>query len=355
MLDPAAFGLTLADEDLPKQLEAALAAAGHCPEPWLGAGLAPLLGRAGKRFRPALVFTSAGCGKEPDLRTAVSCAAAVELIHLSSLVHDDLMDEADGRSGVPTLHASLGPEAAILGGDFLLAAGARLLADVSGTAVGVCLRAYADMCQGQAREMSNRYRINIGMEDYLLAVSGKTAAIMEAACRLGGLCSGLPEVQVEALGQFGHSLGMVFQLVDDLMDVVSTEELWGKPVEHDMTNGVYTVCILTALEQSPEPVRGPLGRKMSPEQISKGYELARQFGVGPAVSLIDRYVRGAAAAMEALPASRARDELADLPRRYVSDMLGTRVPPQHKSLVSAALEAMPGGAPHAGSALRISV
>ncbi|GAA3777192.1 polyprenyl synthetase family protein [Streptomyces phyllanthi] len=336
MLNPARLGLTLPDETLPERLETAIATAGHCPEPWLDSGLGPLLTRAGKRLRPALVFAAAGCGTAMDLAKAVSCAAAVELIHLSSLVHDDLMDDADSRGGVQTLHVSMGLEAAVLGGDHLMAAGGRLASAVSAAAADTCLEAYADMCTGQARETANRFRTDVTVDGYLHAVNGKTAAVMRASCKLGGLCGGLPDTQVDALARFGESLGMLFQLVDDLMDVVSTEQLWSKPVEHDLANGVYTVCVLAAIRQQPVRMRALLGPGMTPEQVSEAYALARQYGVPTAMDLIERYLREADRAMAALPSSPARSQLAALPRRYVTNVLERLVDPRYRTLLAAA-------------------
>ncbi|MFC8278201.1 polyprenyl synthetase family protein [Streptomyces sp. NPDC057271] len=345
MLNPARLGLTLQDETLPERLEAAIGTAARCPEPWLDSGLGPLLTRAGKRLRPALVFAAAGCGTAADLEKAVSCAAAVELIHLSSLVHDDLMDDADSRGGIQTLHTSKGPEAAVLGGDYLIAAGGRLASTVSAVAADTCLEAYADMCTGQARETANRFRTDVTVDEYLLAVKGKTAAVMRASCKLGGLCGGLPDDQVDALARFGESLGMLFQLVDDLMDVLSTEQLWNKPVEHDVANGVYTVCVLAAMRQQPGRLRALLGADMAPERVSEAYACARQYGVPTAVALIERYLRAVDRAMEALPASPARPQLAALPRRYVTNALERRVDPQYRTLLAAGAAAATRPAP----------
>jgi heptaprenyl diphosphate synthase len=334
MLDPAAFGLTLPDDRLPELLESALMDAGHCPDPWLASGLAPLLRRPAKRLRPALVLATAACGSGPDLTAAVSCAAAVELIHLSSLVHDDLMDDADTRCGIRTLHRDRGPEAAIVGGDFLFAAGLRHAAGVSAHCADVCLEAYVGMCVGQARETSNRFRPGTTMDEYLLAVNGKTAALMRAACRLGGLCAGLPSHQMDALARFGESLGMAFQLVDDLMDVVSTEALWSKPVESDMANGVYTVCVLAALSEASggsDELERLLGPAMTVEQLTEAHAHARQQGVPTALRLIHRHVRTATTAMACLPASTARGQLAALPERYVSAILRHNADPTRLS------------------------
>jgi heptaprenyl diphosphate synthase len=328
------LGVAVTDDLLKQRLESTIADAGRSGVPWLDAGMRPLLTRPGKRLRPALVFASAACGPAADMPAAVNCAASVELMHLSSLIHDDLMDDAATRSGVPTLHATIGRDAAVLGGDFLLAAGGRRAAEASGEAAGLWSRGYQDLCVGQARETSNRYRVDTTIPEYLAAVRGKTAALMSLACRLGGLCGGLTGPQVGALADFGDAFGMVFQLVDDLMDLVSTEQLWAKPVHQDMVNGVYTSSVLATLADPRSPLRDLLGEKMNPTQIGQAHDYARAAGVAVTLDLIDDHVGRAEIAVEALPLSAARARLAALPRRYVRGVLASKVAPAYLPLIS---------------------
>src|ERR1700736_1236437 len=126
MLDPTVRGLTQIDQTAPARLERLLRESARCAQPWLDSGLRLIVRRPGQRLRSALVFAAAACGPRPDMAAALPCAAAVELLHLSSLVHDDLMDDTDSRGGLSTLHISLGVDGAILAGDYLLAISNRL-------------------------------------------------------------------------------------------------------------------------------------------------------------------------------------------------------------------------------------
>ncbi len=326
-----AFGLTAVNPALAERLESTIAAAARCASPWLAGGLRPLLARPGKRLRPALLFATAACGRAMDRAAAVKCAASLELMHLSSLIHDDLMDEADTRGGLPTLHKSIGPAGAIVGGDYLLAIGGRLAAEVAADAAVVWHQSYADLCLGQACETANRYRVDVTTDEYLAAVRGKTAALMRAACRLGALCGWLRPAEVDAFTEFGEAFGMVFQLVDDVMDVFSSPDLWAKPVEQDVPNGVYTPCVLAAFDDrlpGGTRVRDLLGPTMAAHDVRRVYDHVRGAGVAAALVLVDEYVARAESALSRLPASLAVESVAELPRRYVTSVVRSKVDPR---------------------------
>lgn len=337
MLALTELGLPVTDGLRPALLESVLRVAGECPEPRLNEGLRPLLTRPAKRLRPALVFAAAACGPRLSTADALNCAGALELMHLSSLVHDDLMDRSPTRGGQPTLHATAGPDAAILGGDFLLTAGGRLAAEVSAAAAVAWHECYADLCVGQARETANRFRGDVTVEEYLQAINGKTAALMRTACYLGGLSGGLGEPEARALAGFGDAFGMVFQLVDDLMDTVSSEALWSKPVEQDVANGVYTVCVLGAAEHRPE-LRTVLAGELNAADVAHVYQLAREYGIPAALAHIEDQIARAEALLAALPDSPAVDRLAALPRRYLERVLAGKVDPRHARWLHAKLD-----------------
>ncbi|TWP46967.1 polyprenyl synthetase family protein [Lentzea tibetensis] len=329
MLTPVELGLAAVDDELRRRVEKTILANGSCGQPWLDTGMRPLLTRPGKRLRPALVFAAAACGPRFSECDAIACAASVELMHLSSLVHDDLMDDAASRGGLATLHVTRGRDAAILGGDHLLAAGGQLAARVSAAAALAWHQGYSDLCAGQIHETANRYRLDTRMDEYLAAVSGKTGALMRTACRLGALCAGLSEVQVAALATFGDAFGMVFQLVDDLMDLVSTEQLWTKPVGLDLSNGVYTAAVLVSLANPASELSALLRPEMSAADVERAHECARRDGVPFVLELIDEYVALAERVLEVVPDSPARARLVAMPRVYALRAVETKVAREH--------------------------
>lgn len=331
MLTPAPFTFALMDQKHSDLLHQTISMAVQCPEPGLAASLQPLLARPGKRLRPMLAFGTAACGPAPDHAVTVKCAAALELMHLSSLIHDDLMDHAETRSGLPTLHTSAGAGAAIVGGDYLMGVGGRLVAEVSTQAAIVWQRAYIELCLGQARETANSYRTDVTMSEYLAAIRGKTAALTAASCRLGALCGGFGPVDVAAFARFGEAFGMVFQLVDDLMDVVATAEVWAKPVGQDVPNGVYTACVIATIEQArsdDDQFLRLLEPSMNPVQLDHVHDRVRRVGTARALELIDHYVHQAEQALAALPDSSALAALVSLPRGYVRQTV-----PQESTLI----------------------
>ncbi|GAA5182654.1 polyprenyl-diphosphate synthase GrcC [Rugosimonospora acidiphila] len=324
-----ASGPTGLDESLQRELDGLVTSAATSGVPWLDAELGRLLRRPGKRIRPGLVLASARCGPILDLSTALTCAAAIELLHRSTLVHDDLMDGAKFRGGEPTLHHTSGVAGALLGGDYLFGVGGRLIVQVGQEAAAVWHEAYLDLCDGQARETANRY-LTITDEEYLRVIRGKTGSLIRAACELGALCSGLPVAGVRALARFGDCFGIVFQLVDDLLDVVSTPALCGKPVRHDAAQGVYTPPLLLAARRDGVA----LGPDLPPERIAALYRTALEHGVTPTVAAAYDWADRARVALSALPASPAREGLAELPEQHVTEALATRVAPEHRHLVA---------------------
>lgn len=332
---PAAF----IDPALRQGLETALLSAVVSNVPWLHTASTRLLVRPGKRLRPALVFAAAACGPRPDRANALDCAAAVELLHQSSLIHDDLLDDASERGGTVTVHVTDGQAGAVLAGDYLLAAGGRLISRVGGRAAGVWHEAYAEMCEAQARETANRYSIT-STDDYLLTIRGKTAALIRAACVLGGLCAGLNDRHLEALATFGESFGVLFQIVDDLMDVLSTSPLWGKAVQHDVTQGVFTLPVLLAAQAPGSRLPQVLAPNQVPAPVDAVYEMVRDVGVAPALATTYEWADRASAALRTLPASVSRDDLAGIPQRYATAVFANRVADRHKQIVDPYLEAI---------------
>jgi geranylgeranyl pyrophosphate synthase len=197
----------------------------------------------GKRIRPMLtvISTLVVGGKAAD---ALDAAVAVELVHASSLVHDDIMDASNLRRGKPTVHTLFGRSMAILAGDMLLALAFRSIGRVrperTGRSFGILTEAFAETCEGQGVDIleGGTRKAERGM--HLLMVEKKTARLIEAAATLGGLLGGAPEGSLEALSGFGYNIGMAYQAKDDLLDVIATEAVTEKSVGVDRKNGRTT-------------------------------------------------------------------------------------------------------------------
>lgn len=225
-------------------------------EPLIVATAVREMAAGGKRLRPLLVLATAYAGGTrpctPPADRAVRAAVVVELLHLASLVHDDIMDEADTRHGVASVNSRVGTIHAILAGDYLLARG---LADGSGLGreEGVlAARTFTRLCEGQAQESAALFDPARTEDAYLSAIYGKTAALFQAACGLGAMAAGLPAGATRALEEYGRQLGMAFQLVDDLLDLTGDSASLGKPAGHDIVVGVYTLPLLWAIGRRPE-------------------------------------------------------------------------------------------------------
>ena len=173
---------------------------------------------------------------------------AVELVHLGSLYHDDVIDEAVTRRGVESVNARWGNLRAILSGDLLLARASEIAASL-GTEVAALLAAtIGQLCEGEVLELQDAFQVDRTEASYLASIEGKTASLFSAAARIGALVADLPRDRRRAAHQLRQRYGTAFQIVDDMLDLVATDEQLGKPAGHDLVEGVYTLPVLRALD-----------------------------------------------------------------------------------------------------------
>ncbi|MDZ7623083.1 MAG: polyprenyl synthetase family protein [Ignavibacteriaceae bacterium] len=212
-----------------------------------------ILNSGGKRLRPLLVLLSAKAvgGK---FKNAYNAAAAVEMLHNFTLVHDDIMDNADKRRGRLTLHKKYDHNTAILAGDSLLSIAYEfLLKDCNGNAKEVIssfTHGLIEVCEGQSLDTDFELRKNVSLSEYIVMIKKKTAAMAEMCCRIGALLGGGTKAQVTALGNYGLNLGIAFQIQDDLLDISADEKEFGKTIGGDLVEGKKTFLFLEALEKS---------------------------------------------------------------------------------------------------------
>ncbi|MGB0763304.1 MAG: polyprenyl synthetase family protein, partial [Acidimicrobiales bacterium] len=195
-----------------------------------------LITAGGKRVRPG--FAIAASGVETTIAENVSQSVllggvAVELVHLGSLYHDDVMDEAELRRTVPSVNALWGNLTAILAGDFLLARASEIAASLGTEVAGLLAKTIGELCEGQILELQSTFKIDRSLDSYERSISGKTASLLATACKIGGLTAELSRENIDAISAFGHSYGMAFQIIDDILDLTATDEELGKPSGND--------------------------------------------------------------------------------------------------------------------------
>jgi heptaprenyl diphosphate synthase len=236
-------------------VETELREAAATADPFVQEAAGYLVAAGGKRLRPTLVLLAGHTGDPGDPRL-VGAAVAIELTHLSSPYHDNVMDEAELRRGLSSANARYDNKVAVLTGDYLFARASEVTAGLGAEATRVLARAIARLVQGQIREVRGPGRDEDPVEHYLAVLADKTGALIAAACRLGGRLAGAPPTVVEALTEYGERIGRAFQLGDDLLDITGEAAVAGKAPGGDLRAGVRTLPVLYLLRRGgPDAAR----------------------------------------------------------------------------------------------------
>jgi heptaprenyl diphosphate synthase len=248
--------LDIGDPALEAQLASSLAAVEQLlhdtvksADPFVHEAARHLVEAGGKRFRPLLVLLAAHFG-DPGAPGVVPAAVVVELTHLATLYHDDVMDEASLRRGAPSANARWDNTVAILTGDFLFARASDLLADLGPEAVRIQARTFERLVTGQIRETVGPVDGEDPLDHYLSVVGDKTGSLIATSGRFGAMLSGADEATVDVLARFGERIGVAFQLADDLLDVESDADASGKAPGADLREGVATLPVFHALRSA---------------------------------------------------------------------------------------------------------
>jgi len=228
------------------EVEVALEKAVRADSDMLSETARHLLTAGGKRFRPILVLLSGYFGDPTDPRL-IPGSVSIELVHQATLYHDDVIDEADSRHGVASANLRWSNTVAILTGDFLFARASDIATDLGTDICALLARTIATLCDGQIREVEAAGRVDQTVDAYLEIIRRKTGALIATSCRLGGMLSDAPADSLDVLEEFGESLGLAFQLSDDIMDLTATQQELQKEPGQDLREGVYTYPVLHAL------------------------------------------------------------------------------------------------------------
>ena len=233
----------------------------------------------GKRYRPLLTQVAAELGPNPGAEP-VEAGVAVELVHLGSLYHDDVIDEASTRRGRVSVNANWTNTIAILSGDFLLARASEVAAPLGEEAVALIARTYASLVEGQTLELQLIDGVDHGPDEYYDVIGGKTASLIRTSARLGAMTGGAAPHQVEAVSEWGWEMGLVFQMTDDVLDLVANEAFLGKPAGSDMLEGTYTLPVLYAVDGPAGPeIRDLLAQgRPDPATVARLLDIVRSGG-----------------------------------------------------------------------------
>ena len=271
-----------------------------------------IIGAGGKRFRPLLVFLASHFGGEADHEDLMRAAKVMELTHVASLYHDDVMDVADVRRGAPSANRMWGNSVAILVGDFLFARASTTVAELGVEYVMLQAETFSRLVQGQIAETKGPDEGDDPLAHYLQVIADKTGSLIAASARFGGMVSGASDEVLTALTNFGEEVGLVFQLSDDLIDITSTTT--GKTPGTDLREGVPTLPVLMLRAEDDPADAGLLalidGDLSSDEALDEALQGLRAHPVmGRAKAVVERHADVARAHLAPLPEGPAKDAL----------------------------------------------
>ncbi|NLC77856.1 MAG: heptaprenyl diphosphate synthase [Clostridia bacterium] len=235
-----------------KVMEKQLAEHVQSTSPMLTKASLHLLKAGGKRLRPAFALLAGKCCGG-TLERLMPLAVALELIHMASLVHDDVIDNSLTRRGIPTVKAQWGDKVSLHTGDYLFAKSLLLISRYDNPRIAQILAEVSvEMSQGEIQQIATAYELNQNIRDYFYRIKRKTAMLISASCQLGAVAAGAEQKLERSLTKYGHYLGMAFQITDDILDMTGEQQEFGKPIGSDLRQGIITLPTIYALRHSPE-------------------------------------------------------------------------------------------------------
>ncbi|MEJ2719362.1 MAG: polyprenyl synthetase family protein [Deltaproteobacteria bacterium] len=284
---------------------------------------AHIMNSGGKRIRPQLTIISARLGGYTGL-DALKLSAAIECIHTATLLHDDVVDEADTRRGLPSANTLWSNEMCVLGGDFILAKAFSVLTSLNNLRIlKIVSETTERLSEGELFQMMNIGNLDVTEEDYLQIIIDKTAILMETACRGGAILGGLSSEQEDALAQFGFNLGIAFQMTDDVIDYRSDKETMGKNPGKDLEEGKLTLPLISALKRADNDERDRIGELIQRKRAD-GKDLGwvrdflhRRGGIEDTLQQSRTYLQKSTGFLEVFPDSEEKQALMKLAERIL--------------------------------------
>ncbi|QHW30186.1 heptaprenyl diphosphate synthase [Paenibacillus rhizovicinus] len=277
-----------------------------------------LLKAGGKRIRPVILLLSGKFGNY-DLNVLEKVAVPLELIHMASLVHDDVIDNADTRRGQLTVKSKWDNRIAMYTGDYIYGKALTIITELENPQIHQILsKAMVQMCIGEMEQIRDFFNTKQSVRNYLLRIRRKTALLIAISCQLGAIASGADRKTANLLYRFGYNLGMAFQISDDLLDLLGTEKQIGKPPGSDIRQGNITLPVLLALREPA--IAAELQEEINRIQLSNGAGetkralnlIRKSAGIRTAEGMAARYIAKAIDALSGLPSIPAKKNLTDI-------------------------------------------
>jgi len=285
----------------------------------LNGSLDYLLATGGKMLRPILLLTGSKIGRKAKRKEdeLIKLAAAVETIHLATLVHDDIIDQSDYRRGHKSIQSKYGQSYAVYMGDYLLTKCFMMLThlDLDKELAIRLAKIVSKICVGDIKQHQKKFDVNITPFQYIKIVAGKTCALIAIALSAGAYHAGASKENTKILAKIGFKIGMIFQLVDDLLDYEGDAETVGKDLQMDIFRGYYSMPVIFALKDSKDSVelKDLLGESMSQDDLDRVYEIIQQSGgIDKTKAMVNKYADKANDLIEQLPNGESKDLLRDL-------------------------------------------
>ncbi|NLT96070.1 MAG: heptaprenyl diphosphate synthase [Clostridia bacterium] len=270
----------------------------------------------GKRIRPAFVLLAGKIYNQDKTYDLIPLAAAMELIHMSSLVHDDVIDQADIRRGKSTVRVLWGNKFSLHCGDYLLAQATKLIRPEENKEIAnVLANMSVEMCQGEIRQLLSLFDTTQTIRNYFYRIKRKTALLIAASCKIGALATNAPKEAVNALYKYGYYIGMAFQIKDDCLDMQGSSSVIGKPAGSDLAQGIITLPTIFALRG-----KGEESRKLNSlikskfangkEDLDRALDIVRNSGgIEKALSISNKYINKAKKQLQILPSGSIKNSL----------------------------------------------
>lgn len=271
----------------------------------------------GKMLRPAYTLLCSEIGSSQNKEQSIAVAASMECLHMATLIHDDVIDEADKRHGIPTIHTQHGNRYAIYTGDYLFCLCFNILAKHASSLANLEFnaRGMEKILTGELEQLNSRYQPPTSVKNYLSRISGKTAQLFSLSCYTGALVSKAPAKIVSRAKNMGHYIGMAFQIMDDILDYQGESKAMGKPVLNDIRQGIYNLPLIYAVKENPKEILDILSKKadLDDQDMETLTEMIHKYkGIEKAKELAEKYTEKAIKELDRLPDGEYKQTLREI-------------------------------------------